>query len=1275
MKKYIFFQLIFFFFMLTQSVAQIAGNWKPIGPILFPANVSGQINGIGRVSQIKFHPHGDSSKLYAVSASGGLWTSNDGAKSWQRTGTDSLPRMSCASVCIDYTNNQVIYLGTGDANYYGGGYGVWKSTDAGKTWNFSNSGMGNRLVVEILMHSSNNKELIAATDNGIYKSYDAGATWIAKKNGGAFTNMIFKPSPFPSTIYAATFDQFFRSTDMGETWSPVALPGSGITGGGRLAVSRANPDIVYVSFVGDYKASASAPVLRSTNSGQSFTIMKPAGLPNLNGYRPDEGGQGNYNYSMTADPYDANIVYITGHVVWKSVNGGVNWTQLTSWWENVHTDMHDVKISPYNSSKLFNVNDGGVWLSTDGGNNWTPKSNGLEATECYHAGQSRLRKDMAYIGTQDNGELYFSNNAWVTNRGGDVGSKIVLSYQDEAMAYYLDDGTRRRLNYFANSWAEPDFGNKETAGVNMELEFTPLQKNVAFFSKKEVWRTDNLSSTSPGWKQLTNIKTPVKALAVSPVSANTLYVVTENGNVLRSDNALSASPSFVTLSAPAATNVSASITGIKTNQNVVYITCGSRVYRSADNGVSWTNISDGLPNVNIIKIHHDIYSNDESVYVGMATGVYYKNNSMSKWQNYSKGLPTIASINEFMIFNDSTTNSVLRVAFWGRGVWETPLSSHPAVSCAGTGSILREQWDNINGIAVSAIPVTTSPSSTGLLTKFEAVPDIAESYGSRIRGYICAPLTGNYTFWIASDDESELWLSTNDNPANKVKLAYVTSYVHPRDWEAQATQKSVPVFLVAGQKYYIEALQKDGGGPDHLAVGWQLPTGDMERPIPGNRLIPIQPIVSCAGAGTILREQWDNINGNAVSAIPVTTPPSTTGLITQFEAAPDIAEAYGSRVRGYICPPYTGNYTFWIASDDESELWLSTNDNPANKVKLAYLMSYVDPRNWEAQATQRSVPVFLVAGQKYYIEALQKDGGGGDHLAVGWQLPTGDLERPIPGNRLLPVETPLITCTGAGTILREQWDNIGGIAVSAIPVTTSPSSTGLLTQFEAVPDIAESYGSRIRGYICAPLTGNYTFWIASDDESELWLSTNDNPANKVKLAYVTSYVHPRDWEAQATQKSVPVFLVAGQKYYIEALQKDGGGPDHLAVGWQLPTGGMERPIPGNRLLPFAATPANQSAAGTSAALTEAVFKNFPNPFSQTTTIEFNLTKKERVSLVLYDIQGNKVADIYHGNLGAGKHTIPFNAQRLTPGNYICRLITKERSATIKMIRLSMPKRK
>jgi hypothetical protein len=109
---------------LENSYGQINANWKLTGPVNFPTNKSGQVNGMGRVSQIVFHPT-DPNKMYAASASGGLYISSDGAKTWQVTGTDKLPAMSCASVCVDHTNDKIIYLGSGDANYYGNAFGIW----------------------------------------------------------------------------------------------------------------------------------------------------------------------------------------------------------------------------------------------------------------------------------------------------------------------------------------------------------------------------------------------------------------------------------------------------------------------------------------------------------------------------------------------------------------------------------------------------------------------------------------------------------------------------------------------------------------------------------------------------------------------------------------------------------------------------------------------------------------------------------------------------------------------------------------------------------------------------------------------------------------------------------------------------------------------------------------------------------------------------------------------------------------------------------------------
>ncbi|CAA9284509.1 MAG: GH119 / CBM16 [uncultured Cytophagales bacterium] len=167
--------------------------------------------------------------------------------------------------------------------------------------------------------------------------------------------------------------------------------------------------------------------------------------------------------------------------------------------------------------------------------------------------------------------------------------------------------------------------------------------------------------------------------------------------------------------------------------------------------------------------------------------------------------------------------------------------SAQAVPCAATGTILREQWNGIAGTAVTAIPVNTTPGSNGYITSFESPTNTGDNYGARIRGYVCPPATGNYTFWIASDDESELWLSTSASPAGKVRIASVTGSTASREWGKFPSQQSAPIALQAGTAYYIEALHKEGTGGDHLAVGWQLPDGTQQRPIPGSRLSPFEP--------------------------------------------------------------------------------------------------------------------------------------------------------------------------------------------------------------------------------------------------------------------------------------------------------------------------------------------------------------------------------------------------------------------------------------------------
>jgi len=171
----------------------------------------------------------------------------------------------------------------------------------------------------------------------------------------------------------------------------------------------------------------------------------------------------------------------------------------------------------------------------------------------------------------------------------------------------------------------------------------------------------------------------------------------------------------------------------------------------------------------------------------------------------------------------------------------------------------------------------------------------------------------------------------------------------------------------------------------------------------------------------------------------------------------------------------------------------------------------------------------------------------------------------------------------AGTILRQYWTGIPGGAVSDLTANANypanPSGANQLASFEAPTDWADNYGTRVRGYITAPNTGSFVFWIASDDSSELWLSTNDAPANITLVASVSGWTGAREWNKYGTQKSAPISLVAGQKYYVEARQKEGGGGDNLSVGWAKPGQSITVPsevIPGSVLSPW--TGGNLSAA-------------------------------------------------------------------------------------------------
>jgi hypothetical protein len=226
-------------------------------------------------------------------------------------------------------------------------------------------------------------------------------------------------------------------------------------------------------------------------------------------------------------------------------------------------------------------------------------------------------------------------------------------------------------------------------------------------------------------------------------------------------------------------------------------------------------------------------------------------------------------------------------------------------SGGGTGlsqTVNRDYWTGISGTMITTLTTNANypNNATGrdTLTSLQAVnwanpsqtSNWADNYGQRIRGYLVAPATGSYTFWISGDDDCEFWLSTDANPANRVRLAHITNgWTTPLQWDKYASQKSAPVNLVQGQRYYLEILHKEGGGGDSVAVGWARPGQPTTAPsevVPGSVLDAFVP------------------EGNPPNPTP-TSPPFSVKVnfqrattVTPDGYVADIGQTFGSRSNG-----------------------------------------------------------------------------------------------------------------------------------------------------------------------------------------------------------------------------------------------------------------------------------------------------------------------------------------------------------------------------------------
>ncbi|WP_302467604.1 Ig-like domain-containing protein [Pontibacter vulgaris] len=263
---------------------------------------------------------------------------------------------------------------------------------------------------------------------------------------------------------------------------------------------------------------------------------------------------------------------------------------------------------------------------------------------------------------------------------------------------------------------------------------------------------------------------------------------------------------------------------------------------------------------------------------------------------------------------------------------------------------------------------------------------------------------------------------------------------------------------------------------------------------------------------------------------------------------------------------------------------------------------------------------------------------------------------------------PTDNCTASGTIVREIWTGISGSSISSIPVNSAPNSTLELTSLASPLHVGDNYGSRMRGYLCAPATGNYTFWAAGDNTVEVWISTDASPANKRRIIAFTGSTLSREWTKYPEQQSGLVALEANKRYYIEVLHKEATGGDHVAVGWRMPNGTLERPIGGNRISPYEQTATSNAAITGLQTPEEKSLLLYPNPFQDKLHIDYLAKESGTAQFILYNNTGAVVRQVYSGKVVKGQHyTFEADTRALPNGIYFGRVITGSATVNSKVV--------
>jgi len=665
----------------------------------------------------------DKNTFYFGSTGGGVWKTTDGGRTWGNI-TDGYFGGSIGAVAVSSSDPNIIYVGGGEKTVRGNvsyGYGMWKSSDAGKTW--SSIGLENsRFISRVKIHPENPDVVFAAVlgdifkpteERGVYKSIDGGKTWAKKlfvNNQSGAVDLILDPKN-PNILYTTTWElkrtpyslesggegsKIFKSTDGGESWTEISrnqgLP-EGTLGIMGITVSP-------------------------LNSNRLWAIVE-----NLNGgvYRSEDGGltwektnedrslrqRAWYYTRIYADTQDENTVYVLNVSYHKSTDGGKTFKSSNA----PHGDHHDLWIDPENNQRMIIADDGGAQVSFDGGANWSTYMNQPTA-QFYRVTTDNHFPYRIYGAQQDNStmriahrneESAITEEDWEVSAGSESGwlavdptdPEIVYGGNYGGLLQRLDHRTKAARNvnvYPDNPMGHGAEGMKYRFQWNFPIFYSPHDPKVLYTTSNQYHRSTNggqswetfspdltrndKSKLGPSGGPITKDNTSVEYYATifsateSPLKKGVLWAGSDDGLVhVSKDNGKTwenvtpkGLPEWIQINSVEGHpfeegGLYLAATGYKNGDFAPYL------YKTVDYGKSWVKIINGIQGDHFTRVVRADPVRRGILYSGTETGIYISFDDGANWQSFQLNLP-IVPITDLTIKENNLIAATQGRSFW-----------------------------------------------------------------------------------------------------------------------------------------------------------------------------------------------------------------------------------------------------------------------------------------------------------------------------------------------------------------------------------------------------------------------------------------------------------------------------------------------------------------------------------------------------------------------------------------------------------------------------------